>query len=688
MKLVKRSGNLCLWDGKSGITEIEVSLKAELDGGTVVIVPTGEWDISEDGPTVTACCENFRLETEGRDGGILLRTTYIHTAGKRIQKMHTLTVLCGQWSAAINKLMTNDLFAVNGNEINEMQAMVHSVKMAETDGPIRGGDVMAWIDDDGKNVIAGFASFLEYFSVVTAERNGRIALQQNMESHPLEEGESVCSDAVWLCVCGDVRIGLITYADVVASLMQVSLGNWETPVGFCTWYYYLRYITQNTIYENLEALDANRKSLPIKYVQIDDGWFYYSGHWEPTNYCPDGMKRVADEIKAHGYIPGIWLSPFVADFGEDDPRRDWFVKNWDDDTCYKEPALDFSHPEARKFLFEVFHKVSHDWGYRYIKIDLITNRLAPGRYFDPSFTALKNFREGMKIIRSAVTEDTFLLACTAPLSSAAGICDGMRVSGDIFGEWNSVKHIYNAVFKRYYTNRRWYINDADCLIIRKSENEDLECRRNCTRNDDEIQTFVTAMAASGGILMLSDKLGNLSGEQIQLLSKLFPLNTETALPLDLMDSVTPGYLDLGRRGHMHIYALINWSDEPCSMTVQTDGGYAFEFWGQEYLGMTEGSFTAEVGAHCSKVIYITDITDASVIGVDDCIVPTVRQSITDGILNGVFLKESEQQTIASPHTLRALEGCKLELLREGDVKLYTVKAAVDEKSYKIAIIKE
>lgn len=112
------------------------------------------------------------------------------------------------------------------------------------------------------------------------------------------------------------------------------------------------------------------------------------------------------------------------------------------------------------------------------------------------------------------------------------------------------------------------------------------------------------MAASEGILMLSDKLRNLNSNQLKLLSMLFPL--------DLMDSITPGYLDLGKRGNTHIYALINWSDASDPMTVKTERGYVFEFWNQEYLGITEEYFTVEVGAHCAKVLYITDIADASI----------------------------------------------------------------------------
>lgn len=43
-------------------------------------------------------------------------------------------------------------------------------------------------------------------------------------------------------------------------------------------------------------------------------------------------------------------------------------------------------------------------------------------------------------------------------------------------------------------------------MIRKKENEDGDCRRYCSRTDEEIRTFLTAMYAAGGALFLSDKL--------------------------------------------------------------------------------------------------------------------------------------------------------------------------------------
>ena len=69
---------------------------------------------------------------------------------------------------------------------------------------------------------------------------------------------------------------------------------------------------------------------------------------------------------------------------------------------YGIPSLDFSNPMVKKYIYEVFYKLSHEYGFKYFKLDIITSRIAPGRYFDPSFNAIRNLREGFKIIRKAI----------------------------------------------------------------------------------------------------------------------------------------------------------------------------------------------------------------------------------------------------------------------------------------------
>ena len=503
---------------------------------------------------------------------------------------------------------------------------------------------------------------------------------------PARAGESIAATGS-TSACAGIPQGLCDFADLVARQMQVQLKPWDMPAGHCSWYYYLNTVSEKTVIENMTALAADREKLPIRYIQIDDGWFREPGDWEPNDKFPRGMKAIADDIRAQGYLPGIWLLPFTAartsQLFKDHP--DWFVKNWKDDEIYGTPSLDFSVPAVREHTRKLFHKLSHEWGFRYIKLDGVICNLAPGRHSDPHWTALMNLREGYRVLRSAVTEDTFILGCTSPLVPSAGLVDGMRVSCDIFERWQSVKDVFMSVFKRYYYHKRFFINDADCLIIRTAENEDRECRRLCVRIAVEIQTYVTAMAASGGILMLSDKMPLLSRDQIDMLSKLFPLNTEVAIPLDLMESNVPGVLDLGKRGHTRIVALINWTDVTRDLQVGINRGHVFEFWTQRYLGLCDHRIRHTLGPRASALFFITDEAPAAVVGVDDCLCPTIGQEYRDGVLTASFIKPGEKATVATVREVQRCEGGQLRPLEAATGHLYEVTADEGARTFRITL---
>ena len=392
------------------------------------------------------------------------------------------------------------------------------------------------------------------------------------------------------------------------------------------------------------------------------------------------MPALVEEIKSHGYTPGIWLAPFGCHpgaklFGD---HPDWFVQ-FRDGGAWRELSLDFTKSEVREYMGAVFHRLSYEWGFRYIKMDIISGTLAPGVHSDPDATALENMRLGLRTFRENVTEDTFLLACTAPLGGSAGLVDGMRVSCDVFERWESLLDVFNAVLKRWYYHRRYFLIDADCLIIRKAENEDEECWRLCTRTDNEIRTYITAMAASGGILMLSDKLPNLSEDQLALIAKLFPVNQTAARPLDLACSYIPGVLDFGTRGTTRTVALINWGDAPRTMSVENGAAYVWEFWDEKLSVHKGGDYCVNVAPRSAKVLYFTPLADTAVVGSDASVVMQSEWSADKDATVGKRLKEGERVFAASRRAFKAATGCGIEPLGECDgVTLYEVRPGADE----------
>lgn len=648
-------------DGKILFSDVTGYLKYEGGDYNVITVPReGEWRLDGDGRAV---CSNMEMELSPLGGGFIVRSVF-RNSGENLAVPCEFTAFAGTLACEIDRAVINLPFESNGYVLNEMRSVIDSVRC------VRGRtfdsyENAAFSSDGGESFVFGQVTFEKYISAVTLTREGYVTAHCSTEWHPLPRGGEVTSESFWFSPCENIPAGLESYAGTVAEIAGATPPAWNVPTGFCTWYYYGSKISRDKVMQNVAVLDRERDNLPVKYVQIDDGWFDFRGDW--NNISPEfpDMAAIAREIREHGYVPGIWLAPFSCSpesklFRE---HPDYFVKR-PDGTPWRDLSLDYTNPAVREYMGGVFRRVTEEWGYRYVKIDIMAPSLAPGIHHDPDATALANYRAGLRVFRENVTPDTFILGCTAPLGASAGMVDGMRVSCDVFERWESLLDVFNEVLKRWYMNRRYFIIDADCLIIRKRENEDGECWRLCTRTDDEIRTYVTAMAASGGVLMLSDKLPNLGEDQIKLISKLFPANDRAARPLDIAESFVPGVLDLGRRGATRTVALINWTDVPAVTGVDNGEALVWEFWSGEFARHPGGRFETKIPPRCAKVFYFTDPADTAVVGSDASVVMQSEWSRDGGVVTGKRLKKGEHVFLASKAAPVAVSGCRAVSVRE------------------------
>ena len=143
--------------------------------------------------------------------------------------------------------------------------------------------------------------------------------------------------------------------------------------------------------------------------------------------------------------------------------------NWDQ-TVY---ALDLTHPSTREWLTEVF-----TWfrglGISYHKIDFIYAAAMEGvRHEDVS--GIEAYQRGLRLIRDAIGPDSYLLGCGAPQLPSIGLVDAMRVSPDTEPNYYprdgdlSQPSVLAATLTgraRAYMHGRFWVNDADCLIVR------------------------------------------------------------------------------------------------------------------------------------------------------------------------------------------------------------------------------
>ena len=690
MTLIEGKPALADQTGRPVLTGIRTGIV--FDGGKSNRQPrwcSGEWRMKGDGAQGEVSCADARIEYRREGKGMALRTCYTNS-GSSLPAVERMVGLHGLWRCGFDRCLYNECSSANGTWVNEMSAHVLSVRLADGQWET-GTENMALIDQEGGELIAGYISFEKMFPCMDVGSEGKMVFWQQTENHPLSQGETIEGDWMYIGQYDDVRQGLIDYAKLAGRYMNTRAGIFDTPYGYCTWYYYGRGLRPETVYENIRTLKENEDRLPVKYFNLDNGWLKAWGDWTENEKFACGMKKIADDIYEAGYLPGIWLAPYGVDVGTPVSMEhpDWFVRRWDSDEPIRRPygdrqimMLDMSHPGVKEFITETFRRITHDWGYRHVKIDIITNTIAPGRYYDPSYNSLKNYREGLRLMREAMTEDSVLLACTAPMGPSIGYADGMRTSGDIFHDWRSIRNLFNQNLKRYYYNKTWFCTDPDCLIVRNAENEDEECIRPCIRTDAENRTFATVVMATGGAMIMSDKMPLLKEYQLDLLSKMYPVNEQAAIPLDLMDSYAPGILDLGRREKTHIYALINWTDAQKIIRLEIGEGHVFEFWNQEYLGYKAGRTAFEIEPHGARIILVTEDASIAAVGVNDCLCPTMAHNCENGRLTGRFLKKGETVYLISRNPVEAISGCTVKCVC-AEQRLYAAVQSGDSLDYAV-----
>lgn len=619
--------------------------------------PHGQWNVTYCDGAYVCSCDNFTITVKEDNDALLLKTSYRNDTNADLPAVCSFDALCCEWDCNIKSAFCNEAKSSGGSPFAEMGSA--SFKRSLTDGEmVESADFTAFCDSNGQNAVFGFCSFKQFFSTVNVCAEGYLVASALTESRTLAPNESIETDWIFIHKTkSNMDCAMDVYTQKVASLMDVK-GVKEPLNGFCTWYYYGPNISQKSVLRDLDEV-ASHKEIPYKLFQIDDGWFKRRGDFYENDKF-QSMADIAKAIKSKGLIPGIWVDPHIADVESEVYKEhpDWFVRTFDGTTIHPSHVLDFSNPQAEEWLYNLFVKLTKQWGYEYIKVDLIAPALCVGKYHDPSFNSLKNYRKSFEIIRRAVGEDVYILSCSSPLMAAVGLADSVRSSVDIFERYSSLLDVFSRSLNRTYLCKNLIVNDADCLLLRNAQNEDDQCFRNCVRTEREIETYVTAMLATGSPIIHSDKTELLADEHFKLLSSMFPLLGRPAKCVNFMDESIPCTLDFGKCGNFDIVAFINWSEKATKTFVLRKSGYVFEYWRKEFYGYSNGSMVVEVPAHQVKLFTIADGEGIVPIGVDDTILPQLNWSNVNGQLKITPLKDNEGIYVYSAHPISTDFDCK------------------------------
>jgi hypothetical protein len=493
----------------------------------------------------------------------------------------------------------------------------------------RNGAVGGWLTHErGSGVV---------FSPV---QDGKLRMQAQIDYGRLriKPGADAATETFALGWFEDARLGLEAYADAVARVYSIKLP--PQKAGFCTWYMEKHAGACDEVHlPEVSAVAAKElKPFGFEFIQIDDKWQAgIGGNGPKKNFTthatdgpyPGGMKKAADNISKLGLVPGIWFMPFAGNYK--DPffkdHQDWFAKDPQGkpyETAWGGTCLDMTHPEAQEHVRSIVERISHDWGYRFFKMDgywtgsatkqvyvnngYVEDGIGDAEFANPDKTNIEALRDGTKLVRKAAGPDVFLLGCCVSQNMRSfggtfGLLDAMRVGPDTGGDIGSPHGS-----RLWFLNGRVWWNDPDCVFVRKS------------LTIDRARLNAAWTAISGQLFYTSDWMPETPAERLDIVKRCIPAHSLPARPVDVFESpVAKVWLltDTRQATRRDVVALYNWGDKTDDLTIETEriglpkapGYVAFDFWADKFVAPFRGNITASLPGNSCRILAVRPVAD-------------------------------------------------------------------------------
>lgn len=312
--------------------------------------------------------------------------------------------------------------------------------------------------------------------------------------------------------------------------------------GSNNWYYAYGKSSHEEIHGDTKIVADQCAGLEnIPYMVIDDGWQKYNcdAPWTVGNERFPDMKKLADEMRAAGVRPGIWIRYLIDEHREiPECRPEWRLE--------REPeCLDPSHPEVIDYVKRIT-KMLRDWGYDLIKHDYSTRDIF-GKYgfamreqmthdgwhfWDRSRTSAEIVIDFYQAVRDAAGDDCVIIGCNTISHLCAGMYELNRTGDDTSGfDWSRTRCMgVNTLAFRMIQNGIFYMTDADCVGITGRITWKLN------------RLWLDVLAKSGSPLFVSCKPGVLNDDELAELKEAWAVNSVQAndcRPLDWMENEYP-----------------------------------------------------------------------------------------------------------------------------------------------------
>lgn len=371
--------------------------------------------------------------------------------------------------------------------------------------------------------------------------------------------------------------GKVLDTDQAVTLMDISMKQGEeesiyaqvfekenyTPIsGWTSWYNYYTNINYEILDENLQ--DIIDTTMPYDVFQIDDGYQTAVGDWlslKPSFLS--GLSALATKAKNNGMKAGLWLAPFVAERNSNlyKTHRDWFVRikgkplkaGWNPGWSGNFYTLDIYNVEVRAYLKEIFDTVKKQWGFNFVKLDFLY-AIASKPYYGKSRGEI--MYDGIQLLRE-LCDGIEILGCGVPLGQAKGVFDYCRIGSDVAPYYEDKKlkmlnyrervSTYNSLkstIGRSMLNGHCFINDPDVFLMRSENN---------TMTKEQKQLLFVLNNLLGGLVFTSDKIGNYSEKELQMVKTMFPQKKVEVKNIRKLDDCYE-IVVTSRNRHYNIYA--------------------------------------------------------------------------------------------------------------------------------------
>ncbi len=533
----------------------------------------------------------------------------------------------GKPASALTTLGTGGLLAANKNPGSYDW-------LAVADPATRNGVVFGWLTHDRGD------------GVLFSKADGnmiRVGGQIDYGRLRIEPGKSERLETLAVGYFNDARLGLESWADQIAKVYDIHLP--PQPVVFCTWYSqpYGGASDEKHLAETAAFAEKNLKPFGFSVMQIDDHWQAgiktdgpktdFTTH-DPTGPYPKGMKAAADDVKTHGISPGLWFLPFAGRVADPlfEPHDDWFVKHENGEPYtvkWAGTCLDMTYAPAREHLRDIVNRITHQWGFQYVKIDGLwtgtgtqieyvnsgykDDGIGDAVFHDPNKSNIEAYRDGLKLVREAAGKDVFILGCNGPQNmrsygGAFGLVDGMRIGPDNKSDWKNLLRGPTFGSRHYFLNGRVWYNDPDPLYVRDSVPL------------NHAQLICSWVTISGALNTSSEWYPGLSPERLDLLKRTMPSHGLPARPADLFDHDLPSVWLLTDDRHpvrRDVIGIFNWSDnekqftdslEKIGLNGKTDY-VAFDYWKNALVPTIKGQLQVSVPGQSCCVLAVRPVAN-------------------------------------------------------------------------------